>query len=75
MVANERKRLMEYYGEAEVKLYEDREDKNLMEKTLDKRNQWHKYLYDSFSLACLMSLMDENESSYVSISLITWYTC
>jgi hypothetical protein len=39
MVANERKRLMEYYGEAEVKLYEDREDKNVMEKTLDKRNQ------------------------------------
>jgi hypothetical protein len=30
---------MEYNGEAEVKLYEDGEDKNVMEKTLDKRNQ------------------------------------
>jgi len=40
MVTNERRRLLEYNREEKVKLYEDGEDKNVMEKTkLDKRDQ------------------------------------
>ncbi len=47
---------MEYNREEKVKLYEDGEDKNVMEKTkLDKRDQWHKYLYDSY-FPCLFSI-------------------
>jgi hypothetical protein len=46
-----------------------------------KRLSWTKEINDTntymtpISLVCLVSLMEENEFNYVSIRLITWYTC